>query len=63
MQTLLLDNNEGIPPVEKQMVQLKTFVMGELYAKIRYHNIKLDEKTSFPLKITDKMERIRIKNE
>ena len=63
MQTLLLDNNEGIPPVEKQTVQLKTFVMGELCAKIRYHNIKLDEKTSFPLKITDKMERIRIKNE
>ena len=61
IQTLLLDNNEGVPPVENQMVQLRTFVMGEWTAKIKYNNIKLDEKTSFPLKITDKMERIRIK--
>ena len=61
IQTLLLDNNEGIPPVENQMVQLKTFVMGNWAAKIKYNNIKLDEKTSFPLKITDKMERIFIK--
>lgn len=59
VQTLLLDNNEGLPPVENQTVQLKTFVMGNLAAKVRYKNIKLDEKTSFPLKITDKMERIR----
>lgn len=60
VQTLLLDNNEGLPPVENQTVQLKTFVMGNLAAKVRYKNIKLDEKTSFPLKITDKMERIRL---
>ena len=61
VQTLLLDNNEGLPVVENQTVQLKTFVMGDYSAKIRYNNIKLDEKTSFPLRITDKMERIKLK--
>lgn len=61
VQTLLLDNNEGLPPVENQTVLLKTFVMGNLAAKVRYKNIKLDEKTSFPLKISDKMERIKFK--
>ena len=61
VQTLLLDNNEGVPPVENQMVQLKTFVMGNMAAKIRYKNVKLDEKTTFPLKITDKMERMKLK--
>ena len=60
VQTLLLDNNQGLPPVENQAVQLKTFVMGELSAKIRYNNIRLDEVTTFPLKITDKMERLRL---
>lgn len=61
VQTMLLNNNESIPPVENQTVQLRTYVMGEWAAKIKYNNIKLNEKTSFPLKITDKMERIRIK--
>ena len=61
VQTLLLDNNEGLPPVENQTVLLKTFVMGNLSAKMQYKNIKLDEKTTFPLKISDKMERFRIK--
>ena len=61
VKTLRLDNNEGAPPVENQMVQLKTFVMGNMAAKIRYKNVKLDEKTTFPLKITDKMERMRLK--
>lgn len=61
VQTLLLNNNESVPPVENQMVQLKTFVMGNMAAKIRYKNVKLDEKTTFPLKITDKMERMRLK--
>ena len=60
VQTLLLDNNQGLPPVENQAVQLKTFVMGELSAKIRYNNIRLDEVTTFPLKITDKMERFHL---
>jgi hypothetical protein len=60
VQTLLLDNNQGLPPVENQTVQLKTFVMGELSAKIRYNNIRLNEKTTFPMKITDKMERFRL---
>ena len=61
VQTLLLDNNEGLPPVENQTVLLKTFVMGNLAAKVRYKNIKLDEKIGFPLKISDKMERIKFK--
>lgn len=60
VQTLLLDNNQDLPPIENQAVQLKTFVMGELSAKIRYNNIRLDEVTTFPLKITDKMERLRL---
>ena len=60
VQTLLLDNNEGLPPFENQTVQLKTFMMGEWSAKIRYNNIKLDQPTPFPLKITDKMERMRL---
>lgn len=60
VQTLLLDNSEGIPPVEKQTVQLKAFVFGNTSAKIRYNNIRLDEATTFPLKITDKMERFRL---
>jgi hypothetical protein len=55
-----LDNNEGLPPVENQTVQLKTFFMGNLSAKVKYKNIKLNEKTIFPLKITDKMERMRL---
>lgn len=60
LQTLLLDNNEGLPPVENQTVQLKTFVMGNLSAKMRFKNVKLNEETSFPLKITNKMERVRL---
>ena len=60
VQILLLDNNQGLAPVENQTVQLRTFVMGDLSAKIRYNNIRLDEETTFPLKITDKMERIRL---
>lgn len=61
IQTLLLDNNEGFPPVENQTVLLKVFFMGDITAKVRYNNIKLNEKTSFPLKITNKMERIKLK--
>ena len=61
IQTLLLDNNEGLPVVENQTVLLKVFFMGDITAKIRYNNIKLDEKTTFPLKITNKMERIKLK--
>ena len=59
-QFVLLDNIEGIPPVENQTVLLKTFVMGDMSAKIRYNNIRLNEETTFPLKITDKMERFRL---
>lgn len=60
VQTLLLDNNQGYAPVENQTVLLKTFVMGDMSAKIRYNNIRLNEETTFPLKITDKMERFRL---
>ena len=60
IQTLLLDNNEGVPPVNNQTVLLKTFVWGNMSAKIKYMNIKIDEETTFPLKITDKMERFRL---
>lgn len=60
LQILLLDNNQGLPPVENQTVQLKTFLMGGLSAKIRYNNIKLDEPTTFPLKITNKMARVHL---
>ena len=63
VQTMLLNNNESIPPVENQTVQLRTFVMGECASKIKYNNIKLNEKTNFPLKITDKMERIHLKKQ
>lgn len=63
VQTMLLNNNESIPPVENQTVRLRTYVMGEWAAKIKFNNIKLNEKTNFPLKITDKMERIHLKKQ
>ena len=60
VQIMLLDNIQGLPPVENQTVVLKTFIMGELSAKVKYTNIKLDEPTTFPLKITNKMERMQL---
>lgn len=63
VQTLLLDNNQGHAPVENQTVQLKTFVMGNVSAKIRYNNIRIDQKTAFPLKITDKTTRFRLQTQ
>lgn len=61
LQILLLDNNQGLPPVENQTVQLKTFLIGGLSAKIRYNNVRINEKTTFPLKIKDQMERMRLR--
>jgi len=61
IQSMLLDNNEGLPPVEHQTVQLQSHLMGGLAAKIRYDNIRVDKETTFPMKITDKMRRIRIR--
>lgn len=58
IETLLLDNNEGVPPVENQIVLLKNFAFGNYSAKVKYSKVQLDEETTFPLKITDKMERI-----
>ena len=60
LQNLLLDNNEGLVPVENQTVLLKNFALGNYSAKVKYNNIRRDEKTTFPLKITDKMNRFRI---
>lgn len=61
VQTMLLDNSEGFLPVENKTIPLNGFVFGTWSAKIRYNNIKTDEPTLFPLKITHKLERIRIK--
>ena len=61
VQAMLFDNNEGLSPVENQTVQLRNFAFGDYSAKVKYSNIHLDEKTTFPLKITDKMERMRLK--
>lgn len=58
IETLLLDNNEGVPPVENQIVLLKNLAFGNYSAKVKYNKIQLNEETTFPLKITDKMERI-----
>ena len=58
VQTLLLDNKEGVPPVENQTVLLKNFTFGRYAAKLKYSKVQLDQETSFPLKITDKIERI-----
>lgn len=58
IQTLLIDNNEGIPPIDNQIVLLKNFAFGNYSAKMKYNKVQLEEETSFPLKITDKMERV-----
>lgn len=60
VQAQLLGNNEGLAPAEGQTVQLKNFTFGNFSAKVKYSNIRLDETTTFPLKITDKMERLRL---
>ena len=60
VQALLLDNNDGLAPYENQTVLLKNFAFGNYSAKVKYSNIRLDEPTTFPLKITDKMERFRL---
>lgn len=62
VQSLLLDNNEGIPPHEDQTLQLKNFALGNYSAKVRYSNVILDEATNFPIKITDKMKRLQLPN-
>ena len=61
-QFALLNNIEGIPPVENQTVGWHDYDydLGEIQVKIKYSNIKLDEPTTFPLKITDKMERMQL---
>lgn len=61
VQSFLLDNNEGLPPVENQTVLLQGPMLRGYSAKIRYSNIRLDKETTFPFKITDKMDRIGIK--
>lgn len=62
VQFVLLDNIEGIPPVENQTVGWNQYdyYTGEIKVKLKYSNIKLDQPTTFPLKITNKMERIQL---
>ena len=62
VQFLLLNNIEGIPPVENQTVAWNQYdyYTGDIKVKIKYSNIKLDEPTTFPLKITNKMERMQL---
>ena len=62
MQFALLNNIEGIPPVENQTVGWNNYdyYTGEIKVKIKYSNIRLDEPTTFPLKITNKMERMQL---
>ena len=61
-QFVLLDNIEGIPPVENQTVGWNQYdyYTGEIKVKLKYSNIKLDQPTTFPLKITNKMERFQL---
>lgn len=61
-QFVLLDNIEGIPPVENQTVGWNQYdyYTGDIKVKLKYSNIKLDQPTTFPLKITNKMERIQL---
>ena len=61
-QFMLLNNIEGIPPVENQTVGWNQYdyYTGEIKVKLKYSNIKLDQPTTFPLKITNKMERIQL---
>lgn len=61
VQSLLLDNNEGVSPVENQTVLLQGSMLRGYSAKLKYGSIRLDQKTTFPLRITDKMDRISIK--
>lgn len=61
VQSLLFDNNEGLPPVENQTVLLQGPMLRGYSAKLRYSNIRLEKETTFPLKITDNMDRIVIK--
>lgn len=64
VQVLFLDNIDGIPPVENQTVSSNhyDYYWGECKVKVKYSNIKLDQPTTFPLKITNKMERIKLKS-
>ena len=61
-QFALLNNIEGVPPVENQTVAWNhyDYYTGDIKVKIKYSNIKLDQPTTFPLKITDKMERMQL---
>ena len=58
VQTMLLDNPNGFAPKENQVVELNRKEMKGVSAKIKYSDIKLNEPSSFPCKITDKMERM-----
>lgn len=58
VQNLLLGNMNGYAPEENQVVELKREELKGVSAKIKYSDIKLNEPTTFPCKITSKMERM-----
>lgn len=59
VQNMLLGSPDGFAPEENQVVELKRKEIKGVSAKIRFSDIKLDEPTNFPCKITSKMENLR----
>ena len=58
VQYMLLGNPTGCAPEENQVVELDREEFKGISAKIKYSDIKLNEPTTFPCKITSKMERL-----
>ena len=58
VQAMLLDNPYGYAPKENQVVELNREDLKGISAKIKYSDIKLNEPTTFPCKISNKMERL-----
>ena len=59
VQSMLLGNPNGCAPQENQVVELKSDMIKGAWAKIKFSDIKLNEPTTFPCKITSKMENLR----
>lgn len=57
MQNTLLGNPNAWAPEEHQVVVMNREELNDVSAKIKYSDIKIDEPTAFPCKITSKMER------
>ena len=60
VQDMLLGQPYGYAPQENQVVELKTDKIKGASARIRFTDIKLNEPTTFPCKITAKLENIRL---